>query len=209
MVSRASRAGVNFRIFPTQHLLSLLLGLVALSGQVCRAYPQSAAVSQTATVDQNSVDAKAFATLFRRVNTFEKMAKEAAAKTPDKPEAKLNQVMPTRFKLAPDDKETLLRVATDWEKQVAPLRAQMVAAIQAFHSSLANSGVGVVDDSPPPVLKDLQGQIDAVTLRHRDALQNQLRPADFDRVAAETRKIFSRALKAGGQIAVPVSGVTP
>lgn len=206
MVSRASHASVYFRIFSTKHISPLLLGLVALSGLVSRAYPQSVAVSHTATVDQNSADAKAFATLFRRVNTFEKMAKAA---TPDKLEAKLNQVLPTRLKLVPDDKETLIRVASDWEKQVAPLRIQMVAAIQSFHSSLANSGVGVVDDSPPPVLKDLQGQIDAVTLRHRDALQNQLRPADFDRVAVETRKIFSRALKAGGQSAVPTSGVTP
>lgn len=147
-------------------------------------------------VNLDKVDARAYAVLFRRVNTYQKMSQAAAS--PDKPEAHLSNVLPLRFKLSEYDASSLRRVSAAWADEMVPLRAQIVATVAQFRNSFPGGIVRQgMDPTPPASLGKLQEQVDRVTLRYRDALRNEMRRTDFDRLQTQIRETFSPKVLAG------------
>ena len=141
-----------------------------------------------ANLDQ--LDAKAFAILFRRENTYLKMAKAAAS--PDMPEAHLDRVLSLQFEIDAADVANFAKFANDWGRDTQALRTNLLAAITRFHTTFPNGRVGPgVATTPPPELADWRAQIDAVTLQYRDKLHNTMREPDFARLQANVEKAFA------------------
>jgi hypothetical protein len=142
----------------------------------------------------DTLDAKAFAILFRRENSYLKIA--AAAASPDKPEAHLDRVLPLQLEIDPADTANFAKFASDWGHDTQSLRANLLAAISRFQSSFPNGRVGPgVATTPPPELADWRAQIDAVTLRYRDKLHNTMREPDFIRLQTNVEKTFASSLQ--------------
>jgi len=142
----------------------------------------------------DTLDAKAFAILFRRENTYLKMA-QAAAST-DKPEAHLDRVLPLQFEIESADTANFAKFANDWGRDTQALRANLLAAISRFQSSFPNGKVTPgVATTPPPELADWRAQIDAVTLQYRDKLHNTMREPDFIRLQANAEKTFASSIQ--------------
>jgi len=145
-----------------------------------------------ANLDQ--LDARAFAILFRRENTYLKMAK--AATSPDKPEAHLDRVLPLQFEIDAADVANFAKFANDWGRDTQALRTNLLAAITRFHSTFPNGRVGPgVATTPPSELADWRAQIDAVTLQYRDKLHNTMREPDFIRLQANAEKTFASSIQ--------------
>ncbi|MBB5340341.1 hypothetical protein [Tunturiibacter gelidoferens] len=153
----------------------------------------------------DSVDAKAFAVLFRRVNDYLRLAK--AAPSPDKPEAHLSRVIPEQFQLTDDDTDSLQRVAHDWEHDSKILRSEFLKVVAQFHSSFPNGALRPgMDPTPPPALADLRRQMDEVTLQYRDKLRNTMLEPNFQKLRSDVQKTFASKLQ--GDASANASPVT-
>lgn len=181
----------------------MLFVVVIVLGSSQRESRASAQVVTASQISQDTTDARVFAVLFRRVNSFETLAK--AAPSPDMPEAHLNAVLPTHFKLNDFDTANLLRVAASWQQQVAPIQLQLATLMSDYRDALASGPlIPGQTTAPPPEKKVLQAKIDAVTLQQRDALQNMMNNTDFQPLAIEVRGMF-----AGNQLLPPSPSAAP
>jgi hypothetical protein len=141
------------------------------------------------TEEADKLDARAFAVLFRRVDTFEKMAE--AADLAGQPKPHLRRTLPTRFKLSAADTDSLLRVATAWTTETAAIKAQRAMVIANFHKKfrggVARKGM---DTSPPAELKTLQAQLDSVTLRYRDLFHASMQDTQFQFIQLQAYSVL-------------------
>lgn len=182
--------------------LVFLLAIISLASQFHPGAIAQTVPSNPAQSDSDRTDARAYAVLFRRAVTYQRMAQ--AATSPDKPEAQLNKVLPNRLQLSGPDAASLQRIASAWSAEMMPVRAQIVATVKEFRKSLPNGSAGAgVDATPPAALGELQQNQDAITLRYRDLLRNAMRTEDFSRVHGQVRTLFG-----GGQLTGPSSMTT-
>jgi hypothetical protein len=150
-------------------------------------------ISAPTAEDADKVDARAFAVLFRRVDTFEKMAKLADQAGQQKPHLRRN--ISVRFHLSPGDSETLLRFATAWTADTTAIHTQGTQVIANFHKGFPGGVVRKgMDTSPPAQLGVLQAQLDSVTLRYRDLLRTSMQESEFQRVQLQVRETFGGVL---------------
>ena len=152
--------------------------------------------SPASSVNTDTLDARAFAILFRRENTYLAMAKAAAS--PDKPEASLNRFVPSALSLDAIQATSLEQIAGAWQKEVTPIRLQMTQAITAFHATFPNGRLRPgIDPTPPPQMRQLRAQIDQVTLSYRDQLRNALPEPVFQSALAIVRTKYGKNLGSG------------
>jgi len=141
-------------------------------------------------VTADELDARLFSVLFRRVNLYEKAAK--AASSPDKPEARLNTVMPRTLNLTPGEADSLRRISLQWEQDRTPIHDQVRQVILKHHEAVTNNGsIPPIDTTLPGSLRALQGQIDAVTLHYRDLLRNEMPENDFQKLEVNLQTLFA------------------
>jgi hypothetical protein len=170
----------------------------------CTARPLQAqqAISASTQLDIDKIDAKTFAILFRRENSYLKIARSAPS--PDKPEAHLDRVIPMQFKLNDNDLANLENVANDWERDTKVLRTEFLKVIAQFHNSFPNGRLRPgVDPTPPSALADLRSQMDTVTLQYRDKLHTSMQEPDFQQLHSNLQKTFANNLQ--GEAAVSTS----
>jgi len=164
--------------------------LLVLSG-----FGNSAAAQQTSSSVGSSdhTDAIAYRTLFRRAVLYKKLADEADASHTPKPQ--LRRILATRYGLNDSDSATLLRLALAYQAEIAPIHQQITDAVRTFQARFPS---GIIprgaDSSPPPELRKLQDQEDAVTLRYRDLLRTSMREEDFQKANAKIRENFGKPL---------------
>jgi hypothetical protein len=146
--------------------------------------------AQSSPIDIDKVDARAFATLFRRVNNYEARAK--AAQSPDKPEARLGTVVPRMFQLSDNQTSSLRRIALLWQQDSKVVHDQVQMTMtqhhQNYQSSLQKNGP---DQTFFLALQASQKSLDKITLQYRDALRNELAEGDYQKLAAQARKVFA------------------
>jgi hypothetical protein len=174
----------------------LLRGILfaALSVIFCPSATRPALAQQVNTpsspVDIDKVDARAFASLFRRVNSYE--AKAKAAQSPDKPEARLGTVVPRMFQLNDNQASSLRRIALLWQQDSKVVHDQVRATIAQHHQNYQS---GLAKEGPDRTfflsLQASQMALDKVTLQYRDALRNELAEGDYQKLASQVRKIFA------------------
>jgi hypothetical protein len=156
------------------------------------AYAQTTPSAQSSPVDIDKLDARAFATLFRRVNSYEARAK--AAQSPDKPEARLGTVVPRMFQLSDTETSSLRRIALLWQQDSKVVHDQVQTTMtqhhQNYQSSLQKSGP---DQTFFLALQASQKTLDKITLQYRDALRNELAEGDYQKLAAQVREVFAGA----------------
>ena len=83
------------------------------------------------------------------------------------------------------DEATASRVeilAIDCEEEIAPIHARVLAVIKEFRSKISRGEIKLADATAPPELATLQAEEDAVVIRHRDLLKNEMPPADFSKM---------------------------
>jgi hypothetical protein len=155
-----------------------LIASFAFLGSPFQSQAQSVS-SQTASLqDENQLDARLYAVLFRRVNLLGERA--ASAKSADAPEAGLPRVMPRQLNLSSFDAAALVRLSGAWYLEAAPIQTKIAATVKDFRSSLhdlANNAEANADSAAQ--LQELQSELRAVTLRYRDALRNSMRNGDY------------------------------
>ncbi len=154
------------------------------------AYAQTTPPAQSTPVNIDKLDARAFATLFRRANSYEARAK--AAQSPDKPEARLGTVVPRMFQLNDNQTSSLRRIALLWQQDSKvvhdQVRAIMTQHHQNYQTSMQKNGP---DQTFFLALQASQKSLDKITLQYRDALRNELAESDYQKLAAQARKVFA------------------
>jgi hypothetical protein len=167
-----------------------VLVLLSCPFPIRTAYAQTTPAAQSSPVDIDKLDARAFATLFRRVNSYEARAK--AAPSPDKPEARLGTVVPRMFQLNDNQTSSLRRIALLWQQDSKvvhdQVRATMTQHHQNYQSSTQKNGP---DQTFFLALQASQKSLDKITLQYRDALRNELAEADYQKLAAQARNVFA------------------
>jgi hypothetical protein len=166
----------------------LLAFLLVLSG-----FGNSAAAQQTSSsvVSSDKVDINAYRTLFRQAILYKKLADDAD-KSP-KPKPELRRILATRYGFSDPDNATLQRLALAYQAEIAPIHQQVVAVIGKARARFPSGTIPHgADTSPPPELRDLQNQEDAVTLRYRDLLRTSMREEDFQKVHAKIIASFGK-----------------
>jgi hypothetical protein len=160
---------------------------------VLSGFGNSAAGQQAsgAVVSSDKADRNAYRTLFVRAATYKKLADDADAAHTPKPQ--LRRVLPTRFGLSDADAASLERLAPAYQNEIAPIHQQIAVGIDKFRARLA-SGIAGTNTSPPPEIKQLQQQEDAVTLRYRDLLRTSMREEDFQKAHAKIVENFGKQL---------------
>lgn len=170
-------------------LLTVIL-LVVLSGSCNSAIGQQVS---SAAASSDRVDTIAYRTLFRRAILYQKLADEADASHAPKPQ--LRRILAARFDLNDADSASLGRLSSQYQAEIEPIHQKITKAIKSFRARFPS---GVIprgaDKTPPPELKELQSQEDAVTLRYRDLLRTSMHEEDFQKVNTKVRKDFSNQL---------------
>ncbi len=93
--------------------------------------------AQSSPIDIDKIDARAFASFFRRFNGYE--AKAKAAQSPDKPEARLATVVPRMFQLNDNQVRSLRRIALQWQQDSKVVHDQVRATITQHHQNYQTS----------------------------------------------------------------------
>ncbi len=161
--------------------------LVVLSGLSNSAIGQQ---TSSNTVSSDQTDTTAYRTLFRRVILYKNLADQTEAAHSPKPH--LRRILPERFALSDADSASLERLALAYQGEIGPIHQQAETVIKTFH---ARFPLGIiphgVDHSPPPELKEIQQQEDAVALRYRDLLRNSMIEEDFQKLHTKVLQSFA------------------
>jgi hypothetical protein len=158
-------------------LVAVLCVLSALS---------SSSLSQPVVGTSNSTDhadMKAYRTLFRQAVLYKRLADQAETSTTPKPQ--LRRILAARYGFNDADNATLLRLALAYETESDAIHQKVLTIFkkdqERFQSGKIPRGA---DTSPPPELRVLQSQEDALTLHYRDLLRTSMREEDFQRARA-------------------------
>jgi hypothetical protein len=155
-------------------LVAVLLVLSALT---------NSAVSQTVgstAVSSDRADMKAYRTLFRQVVLYKKLADQADTTPTPKPE--LRRILAARYGFNDNDNATLQRLALAYQSEIAVIHQQVLTVFKKDHVRFPLGTIPKgADTSPPPELKGLQNQEDALTLHYRDLLRTSMREEDFQK----------------------------
>jgi hypothetical protein len=150
-----------------------------LSSQAQKQAPFSAAVTSERV--REAQEAHIYRLLFRQSITYNRLADEADAAGDPKPY--FRRLMPNRFKLDDYDSASLLRLSLAYQVEIAPVRKQIDAAKDAF---LAKFPFGFrypgMDMTQPAEIGELQDRENAITIRYRDLLRNELSSEVFQKV---------------------------
>lgn len=139
-------------------------------------------------------DARAFATLFRRINIYNSMFR--AAKSPDQPEAALPQIFQQTYGISEVDYASLTREARLWEEKTQAERLLLLAAIGRYRERFPNDVMSKGSDTTPPAeLAQIKRKLDDITLASRDSLRNVMSEPDFQRFADTIRDAFASGLR--------------
>ncbi|HTC75773.1 MAG TPA: hypothetical protein VK684_09370 [Edaphobacter sp.] len=189
--SNSAKASATFNSLrsgrPAMRLLIVFL-LLVFSGFGNSAVGQQASTS-VASSDQ--ADTTAYRILFRQANLYKKLADQADATSTPKPQ--LRRILAARYGFSNSDIATLTRLALAYQSEVAVIRQQVLTI---FRNDQVRFPFGTIpkgaDTSPPPELKDLQNQEDALTLHYRNLLRTSMREEDFQKTHAKIIASFNQ-----------------
>jgi hypothetical protein len=140
----------------------------------------SGTVSVYSAAEPVTSDVAVYRALFRRTAHYKKLSDEAADQGVDK--SHLRRILSEDLEL---DSATASRVeilAIDCQEEIAPIHDRVLAVIKEFRSKISRGEIKVADASAPPELAALQAEEDAVVIRHRDLLKNEMPAAEFLRM---------------------------
>ncbi len=169
------------RIFTILYLSYLLLPLA-------RPVLANAQVTSPALTQEQSdkIEGRLFAVFFRRAVLYDKMA--AAADLAGTPKPHLRRNIATEFSLSDEDAVTVLRIAKQWSEETAPVQQRVTEVVKLFRTRFPNGHAPRgADLTPPAELGELDLQLTALNLRHRDLLHNSMRETDFGRLREQVR----------------------
>jgi len=143
----------------------------------------------------NKADARAYRTLFRRVNTYKALTDNGRAENREMPYLKEGIVR--RLGISYQDFEALERIAGECESELRPIQTQIQWTVGEFrkHYSKANRNPQDAVNASSK-LSDLQAQEDAIILRYRDRFRNAIDEVVFQRVQDQVRMNFGITLSA-------------
>jgi hypothetical protein len=152
----------------------------------------NSAVSQptgSTAASPDKADMKAYRTLFRQAVLYKKLADQADATPTPKPE--LRRILAARYGFNDADNATLQRLALAYQAEVAVVHQQVLTIFKKDQVRFPSGKIPKdTDTSPPPELKDLQNQEDALTLHYRDLLRTSMREEDFQKAHAKIIENF-------------------
>jgi hypothetical protein len=140
----------------------------------------------------DKVDTNAYRTVFRQAVLYKKLADDAD-KSP-KPKPELRRILATRYGFSDADGATLQRLALSYQAEISPIHQQVIVAIGKLQARFPSGTIPHgTDASPPPELRFLQNQEDAVTLRYRDLLRTSMREEDYQKIHVKILTSFGTA----------------
>jgi hypothetical protein len=139
-------------------------------------------------------EAQIYRLLFRQSLTYKRLADEADAAGAPKPH--FRRILANRLQLSEADAASLLRLSLAYQAELDPIQNKIDALKAAF---LAKYSLGVKapwqDARPPEELGDLLNQGNAIALRYRDLLQNDLTPNGFQNLVTRVHVTFGQTLR--------------
>jgi hypothetical protein len=169
----------------------LVAVLLVLSAFGNTAFSQQATTSPTPPNKSDKQDINAYRTVFRQAALYKKLADQAD--TTQAPKPQLRRILAARYGFNDADSATLLRLALGYQAEIAPLHQQALTAIKKDQARFPSGTIPRgADTTPPPELRALQTQEDAVTLRYRDLLRTSMREEDYQKIHAKIVANFNK-----------------
>lgn len=182
------------------------LAFLLIAGFIGSPHLVAQKLSQTSQTLQ--AEASAYRILFRRDCDYVRLADQAEAAGKSKPH--LRYVLSVRFRLETEDSANLDRLSMAYKSEADVIQARIKRETRAFGARFLNRCLdNIVDHSPPPELALLQQQADALVLRYRDLLRNNMADADFQNLDKQVLATFNQRLQPLTEANTNVLGTKP
>jgi hypothetical protein len=111
------------------------------------------------------------------------------------PKPYLRNILRNRFDLSDTEDATLLRNALAFRAELIPIHQKAISLQSAYASRFPGRILNQISDRTiPGELADIQKQEDALVLRYRDLLHNDLGEHDFRLLDNKVLEVFSKPL---------------